>query len=67
MSVTALRDPPAAWNDRLVLEYPNGRSASFHPRGRFVRAGAVVNGFVVDHLRLEGEDVVVAVLRPRAV
>jgi hypothetical protein len=46
----------------MLLRYPHGMEAFFVPRGRFVRAGDLVNGYVVDRLEREGETVV-AVLR----
>ncbi len=56
--------PPRAWNERMLLVYPHGMRATFDPRGRFVRAGDLVNGYVVDRFEHEGETVV-AVLRYR--
>jgi hypothetical protein len=64
VTAPAVYDAPRAWNDRMLLEYPHGATARFDPRGRFVRAGDVVNGYVVDHLRVDEGDVV-AVLRAR--
>jgi hypothetical protein len=57
-------EPPRAWNDAMVLVYPNGGFARFDPRGRFYRAGDLINGYVVDRFELDGETVV-AVLHVR--
>ena len=46
----------------MLLQYPHGMTARFDPRGRFLRPGDVVNGYVVDHFELAGFEVV-AVLR----
>ena len=55
-------EPPPAWNDPMLLVYPNGGTARFDPRGRFYRAGDVINGYVVDRFELDS-DRIVAVLR----
>jgi hypothetical protein len=39
-------------------------TARFDPCGRFLRAGDLVNGYVVDHFDVDEQDVV-AVLRPQ--
>ena len=52
------------WRDPLLLLYPHGMTARFDPRGRFLRAGDLVNGYIVDHFDVDEQDVV-AVLRPR--
>jgi hypothetical protein len=62
--VAAPPEPPPAWNDPMLVVYPNGGTARFDPRGRFYRAGDLLNGFVVDRLELDDERVV-AVLRIR--
>ena len=51
-------EPPTAWHDVMLLVYPNGGTARFDPRGRFYRAGDVLNGYVVDRFDLEGETVI---------
>jgi hypothetical protein len=53
--------PPPAWNDRMLLAYPNGATVRFDPCGRFYRPGDLLNGCVVDRFELDG-DVVVAIL-----
>ena len=55
-------EPPHAWHDRMLLEYPNGGRVAYDPCGRFYRAGDLVNGHVVDRFEIVGDDVV-AVLR----
>ena len=62
MTATRTELPPIAWRDRLVLLYPHGMKAFFDPRGRFVKPGDLVNGYVVDRFEVEREDVV-AILR----
>lgn len=62
MTATAPPEPPRSWHDLMLVVYPNGGVARFDPRGRFFRAGDVINGFVVDRFELDGEQVV-AVLR----
>ena len=57
------KDVPSVWRDPLLLLYPHGMTARFDPRGRFLRAGDLVNGYVVDHFDVDEQDVV-AVLRP---
>jgi hypothetical protein len=58
------KDAPSVWRDPLLLLYPHGMTARFDPRGRFLRAGDLVNGYVVDHFDVDEQDVV-AVLRPQ--
>jgi hypothetical protein len=55
---------PYAWNERMILRYPHGMEAVYVPRGRFVRPGDLVNGYLVDRFERVGE-AVVAVLRYR--
>jgi hypothetical protein len=57
-------EAPRAWRERMLLRYPNGGVARFDPRGRFLRAGDVPNGYVLDRFEVEREHVV-AVLRVR--
>lgn len=57
-------EPPRVWREPMILRYPNGGLARFDPRGRFFRAGDVVNGCVLDRFEVEREHIV-AVLRPR--
>jgi hypothetical protein len=58
--VTATRTeiPLIAWRERLVLLYPHGMKAFFDPRGRFVKPGDRLNGYVVDRFEVEGDEVV---------
>jgi hypothetical protein len=46
----------------MLLSYPHGMTAEFDPRGRYLRAGDLVNGYVLDRFELDGEQVV-AILR----
>ena len=46
----------------MLLVYPNGVSARFDPRDRFLRAGDLVNGFAIDRFEIDGE-IVLAHLR----
>jgi hypothetical protein len=55
-------EPPTVWREPLVLRYPHGMTARFDPRGRFLRAGDFVNGYLLDHFEVD-EAEVVAVLR----
>ena len=63
LSWTAPKEPPAVWRDPLVLAYPHGMTARFDPRGRFLRPGDLVNGYLLDHFDVDEQEVV-AVLRP---
>jgi hypothetical protein len=56
-------EPPTVWRDPLLLVYPHGMRAKFDPRGRFLRPGDVVNGYILDHFEVAEPDEVVAVLR----
>ena len=58
----ATPEPPRAWNERMLVAYPNGGKVPYDPCGRFYRAGDVLNGYVVDRFEVEG-DRVVAILR----
>ena len=58
------KEPPSVWREPLLLLYPHGMTARFDPRGRFLRAGDLVNGYIVDHFDVDEQDIV-AVLRPR--
>jgi hypothetical protein len=60
---TPPEDPPTVWREPLVLVYPHGMTARFDPRGRFLRAGDLVNGYLLDHFDVDEQEVV-AVLRP---
>jgi len=64
LSWTAPKEAPSVWRDPLLLLYPHGMAARFDPRGRFLRAGDLVNGYFVDHFDVDEQDVV-AVLRPK--
>ena len=55
-------EPPTVWREPLVLLYPHGMTARFDPRGRFLRPGDFVNGYLLDHFEVD-ETEVVAVLR----
>jgi hypothetical protein len=50
------------WREPLLLNYPHGMTARFDPRGRFLRAGDLVNGYLIDHFEVDGVEVV-AILR----
>jgi hypothetical protein len=54
--------PPLAYRDTMLLVYPHGMTAQFDPRGRYLRAGDLVNGYVLDRFEVEDERVL-AVLR----
>jgi hypothetical protein len=56
------REPPTVWRDPLLLLYPHGMTARFDPRGRFLRPGDLVNGYLLDHFEVDEQEVV-AVLR----
>ena len=58
----APHEPPAVWREPLLLQYPHGMTARFDPRGRFLRPGDLVNGYLIDHFEIDSYDVV-AVLR----
>jgi hypothetical protein len=45
-----------------MLLYPHGMTARFDPRGRFLRPGDLVNGYLLDHFEVDDYDIV-AVLR----
>jgi hypothetical protein len=64
LSSAAPKEAPSVWRDPLLLLYPHGMAARFDPRGRFLRAGDLVNGYIVDHFDVDEQDVV-AVLRPK--
>jgi hypothetical protein len=51
-------EPPRTWRDAMLLAYPHGMTAEFDPRGRYLRAGDLVNGYVLDRFELHGERVV---------
>ena len=55
-------DAPPVWREPCVLLYPHGMTARFDPRGRFLRPGDLVNGYLLDHFEVDEYDVV-AVLR----
>ena len=57
-------EPPPVWREPLILQYPHGMTARFDPRGRFLRPGDLVNGYIVDHFDVDVQDVV-AVLRSK--
>jgi hypothetical protein len=54
--------PPPGWREPLLLLYPHGMLARVDPRGRFLRTGDLVTGYILDHFDVEGYEVV-AVLR----
>jgi hypothetical protein len=49
---------PWAWRDAMLLVYPHGMTAEFDPRGRYLRAGDLVNGYLLDRFEVDGERVV---------
>jgi hypothetical protein len=55
-------EPPSVWREPLLLLYPHGMTARFDPRGRFLRAGDLVNGYLLNHFEVD-EYEIVAVLR----
>jgi hypothetical protein len=58
----AAPEPPRVWREPLLLHYPHGMKARFDPRGRFLRPGDLVNGYLIDHFEVDALEVV-AVLR----
>ena len=44
-------EPPPVWREPLLLQYPHGMTARFDPRGRFLRPGDLVNGYLARPLR----------------
>ena len=62
MHWVAPAEPPSVWREPLLLLYPHGMTARFDPRGRFLRAGDLVNGYLLDHFEVD-EYEIVAVLR----
>jgi hypothetical protein len=50
------------WREPLLLQYPHGMTARFDPRGRFLRPGDLVNGYLIDHFEVDSLEVI-AVLR----
>jgi hypothetical protein len=62
MQTLAAPAPPLAYRDPMLLVYPHGMTAQFDPRGRYLRAGDLVNGYVLDRFEVEGEKIL-AVLR----
>ena len=46
----------------MLLVYPHGMTAQFDPRGRYLRPGDLLNGYVLDRFEVE-DGVVLAVLR----
>ena len=60
--VQAPPEPPRAWNERMLVAYPNGGTVPYDPCGRFYRPGDVLNGYVVDRFEVDG-DRVIAILR----
>jgi hypothetical protein len=55
--------PPLAYRDPMLLVYPHGMTAEFDPRGRYFRAGDLVNGYVLDHFEVDGEKILAVLLR----
>jgi hypothetical protein len=49
--------PPAAYREPMLLIYPHGMTAQFDPRGRYLRAGDLVNGYVLDRFEVEENQV----------
>jgi hypothetical protein len=58
----APREPPLTYREPMLLVYPHGMTAQFDPRGRYLRAGDLVNGYVLDRFEVEDEKIL-AVLR----
>jgi hypothetical protein len=54
--------PPLAHREPMLLVYPHGMTAEFDPRGRYLRAGDLVNGYVLDRFEVE-DNQIRAVLR----
>jgi hypothetical protein len=54
--------PPLAYREPMLLVYPHGMTARFDPRGRYLRPGDILNGYVLDRFEVE-HGVVLAVLR----
>jgi hypothetical protein len=54
--------PPLAYREPMQLVYPHGMTAHFDPGGRYLRAGDLVNGYVLDRFEVDGE-MILAVLR----
>ena len=46
-------EPPQVWREPLLLQYPHGMTARFDPRGRFLRPGDLVNGYLIDHFDVD--------------
>jgi hypothetical protein len=61
----AAQEPPPVWREPLLLQYPHGMTARFDPRGRFLRPGDLVNGYLLDHFEVDDLGIV-AVLRRSA-
>jgi len=55
-------EPPLTYREPMLLVYPHGMTAQFDPRGRYLRAGDLVNGYVLDRFEVEDEKIL-AVLR----
>jgi hypothetical protein len=62
LSWLAPKEPPTVWREPLLLLYPHGMTARFDPRGRFLRAGDLVNGYDLYHFDVDEQEIV-AVLR----
>ena len=62
MHTLAPREPPLTYREPMLLVYPHGMTAQFDPRGRYLRAGDLVNGYVLDRFEVEDEKIL-AVLR----
>jgi hypothetical protein len=62
MQSLASAEPPLTCRDQMLLVYPHGMTAQFDPCGRYLRAGDLVNGYVLDRFEVEDEKVL-AVLR----
>jgi len=60
----AQAEPPTVWREPLVLLYPHGMTARFDPRGRFLRPGDFVNGYLLDHFDVDEAGVVAVLRRP---
>jgi hypothetical protein len=57
MQAVARPEPPLTYRDPMLLVYPHGMTAQFDPGGRYLRAGDLVNGYVLDRFEVEDEQV----------
>ena len=62
MQTLATPEPPLTYREPMLLAYPHGMTAQFDPRGRYLRAGDLVNGYVLDRFEVE-DGQILAILR----